>query len=75
MGEKFGYIDHSGKLVIPARFDAALDFDGGLALVEVHVCGDSDRAPRTGKCMKGRTDVAGYVDRQGKYVVAPSTRK
>jgi hypothetical protein len=33
LGGKWGYIDSAGKLVIPARFERAADFSGGLAAV------------------------------------------
>jgi hypothetical protein len=32
---KFGYIDRSGRLVMPAKFDMCLDFSEGLAAVQV----------------------------------------
>jgi WG containing repeat len=33
---KFGYIDTTGAMVIPAKFDAAADFSDGLAAVEIN---------------------------------------
>jgi hypothetical protein len=33
IGRKWGYIDHTGKLVIPARFDDAKRFHGRYAVV------------------------------------------
>lgn len=33
--DKYGYIDASGKMVIPAQYDYAFDFSEGLALVEL----------------------------------------
>jgi hypothetical protein len=33
VGKKWGYIDHSGKLVIPLQFDDAKRFQGRLAIV------------------------------------------
>lgn len=34
-GEKAGYIDQTGRVAIPAKFDAALEFSDGLAAVLV----------------------------------------
>ncbi len=34
-GNGFGFIDASGKLLIEARFDSALDFSEGLAPVKI----------------------------------------
>src|SRR5690606_19927497 len=34
-GKKFGYIDRSGQLVIPAQYDRAQPFSDGLAAVAV----------------------------------------
>jgi len=54
-GEKWGYIDRTGQLVIPAHFDEAGDFSEGLARVKV----------------KGDPDKWGYIDKQGNYVIPP----
>ena len=34
-GEKWGYIDQTGRLIIPFKFDSAQDFSEGLAAVEI----------------------------------------
>lgn len=34
-GKKWGYIDHAGNVVIPARFDSTAQFSEGLAAVLV----------------------------------------
>jgi hypothetical protein len=34
---KYGYIDKTGRIVIPAKFDTAGSFSGGLACVGVKV--------------------------------------
>ena len=33
VGKKYGYIDHSGQVVIKPRFDQAWSFHEGLALI------------------------------------------
>ena len=33
-GKSWGYIDKSGKLIVSAKYDKALDFCGGLAPVK-----------------------------------------
>jgi hypothetical protein len=44
----WGYIDHAGKLVIPANFDSADDFSGGLARVSL-ADGSDGYIDKTGK--------------------------
>jgi WG repeat protein/PKD domain-containing protein len=51
----YGYIDKSGKIVIPAKFGYAAEFHEGLALV-------AKDFRRTGW---------GYIDQQGEYVIEP----
>lgn len=53
---KWGFIDRNGKLVIPAKFDAADSFCGGLAVVAVN---------------KGDKLKFGFIDKTGKYTVQP----
>ena len=53
---KFGFINKSGKVVIPPQFDYADDFKNGFAIVRV---GDSS----TGKL--------GFIDKTGTFVVNP----
>lgn len=50
-----GYVDSSGKLVIPPRFEQAGPFDDGVARVEVRDC-------RSG---------VGAIDRTGKFLIPP----
>lgn len=47
-GGRYGYMDHAGRLAIAARFAAAEDFSGGLALTcsQGAGCGWVDRAGR-----------------------------
>lgn len=55
LGEKWGYIDKSGRVRITPQFDEAWPFSGGIARV------------RQG----GLTGLFGYIDTQGRYVVPP----
>ena len=52
---KYGFIDRTGKIVIPCKFDFAHDFSEGLALV--------------GKGTGQFSRKYGYIDMQGKQVV------
>jgi predicted NUDIX family NTP pyrophosphohydrolase len=54
---EFGYIDRSGKMVIVPQFDRASRFSGGLAEVQV---------------VDARGYARGYIDKQGRYIWAPS---
>ena len=56
VGDKYGFIDKTGKFVIEPRFDFADSFSGGLAAIRV-----GDEA--TGKY--------GYIDLQGTMVIEP----
>lgn len=47
VGEKWGYIEPSGKLVIPAQYDAAESFVEGVALVRTNRAGWEERQPDT----------------------------
>lgn len=55
-GAKFGYIDLTGKIVIPPQFFVARDFAEGLAAVRVEETPDSRY---------------GYIDRTGYMTIAP----
>lgn len=55
-GGKFGYIDKTGKLLIPPQFFGAQDFSEGLAAVRIEETRDSK---------------FGYIDRSGQMVIAP----
>jgi hypothetical protein len=47
VGGKFGFIDKTGKMVIPPKYDDAFSFSEGLALVKI---GDKFRyIDKTGK--------------------------
>ncbi|MGF1600925.1 MAG: WG repeat-containing protein [Chloroflexi bacterium AL-N5] len=56
--DKYGYIDRTGKLVIPFQFAEAGDFSEGLAWVGF----DSDDSDSS-------VDQYGYIDRTGKLVI------
>src|SRR5207249_1477743 len=68
LGDKWGYIDKQGMLVISPRFDRASMFAEGLAAVEIDRTGD-----RSAVC---QTDDAscvgkwGYIDKRGTLVIA-----
>ncbi len=83
---KYGFIDHSGKIVIPPTYDHALDFQGGLSMVSVgEKCGFIDLTgkpviePRFEDCMPFAEEMAavqvgkkwGYIDKAGKIVIEP----
>src|SRR5437868_9194689 len=56
---KWGYMNASGKIVIPPQFDAADYFYEGLARVTV----DKKKREGIGK--------GGYIDKTGKWVIKP----
>lgn len=56
VGGKKGYIDKTGKLVIPPEFTYAYPFSEGLAAVTKSVSGD---------------DGWGYIDTAGRWVIEP----
>ena len=59
MGEKWGFADKSGKVVIAARFDSAKSFGtDGLAIV-----GQGDTA--------GSGPLQGFIDKTGSFVISP----
>jgi hypothetical protein len=54
--EKYGYIDKTGKIIIPPKFDHATDFSEGLAAISK---GDAE------------TGLMGYIDTKGNVVIKP----
>src|SRR3989339_68982 len=56
---KYGYIDQTGKFIIPPQFDGADSFTNGIAKVEI------------GSWMKKEYRF-GYIDKTGKYIWGPS---
>ena len=69
-GGKSGYMDKTGKLVIPAMFVDAEDFSEGLAAVQVtgemRWCPADEAGSRYGSAKS-----YGYIDRNGKMVIPP----
>ena len=61
VGEKWGYIDRSGEVVIPFQYAHALPFSEGLGAVRLL---DTARP-------YGEEDWWTYVDREGKQVLPP----
>ena len=53
MGNKKGYIDHTGRIVIPATFDDAHPFRDGLAQIQIN----------------GKYGILGFIDHTGKMVI------
>lgn len=66
-GEKWGFINTEGELVIPAKFTAVGQFSHGLA--PVYVGGDCDvcTGPRGGRW--------GYINQEGRLVIEPQFRR
>jgi len=61
VGDKWGYIDKTGRIVIKPQFDAAHPFTEGLALVEISPPYESGR-------YYSRRLIIGYIDKTGKYI-------
>jgi hypothetical protein len=85
-GGKFGYIDHSGKILIPCEFEDADDFSEGLARVEmtskwgfINKQGHFVVKPEfdlvfnysDGVATVENGDKVGYVDKMGKFLWEP----
>jgi hypothetical protein len=83
---KYGFIDHSGKMVIPPAYDKALAFSDGLSVVYVGMqCGFIDTAgklvaqPQFDDCMPFAEGMAavksgnqwGYIDQSGTIAIKP----
>jgi hypothetical protein len=64
IGDKRGFIDGSGALVIPAMFDSAGSFHEGLARVEVGVV-------QTGRSFDHSDSTWGFIDETGAFVAEP----
>jgi WG containing repeat len=68
-GTKVGYIDTTGKLVIPAKFDEAEGFRWGIAKVRVEWYKPDPDNPGQKKTIT----TYGFIDKQGRYLVKPTT--
>ena len=55
-GFRYGYVDRTGAVVIPPRFEAAFGFSEGLAVVAVKETGATKY---------------GYIDKTGAWVIQP----
>lgn len=70
IGEKWGFIDTTGTLAVPATFLAASSFSEGLAAVEVPIemawCRGGSDGSRYGTPKR-----YGYIDKSGKLVIPP----
>jgi hypothetical protein len=64
VGDKWGYIDKTGKFVINPQYDSALQFENGIAEVGLKV-------PRKPDSIMDDYQY-GYIDRTGKYIWQPS---
>ena len=79
IGEKWGFIDKTGKEVVPPKYDEVGDFHDGLAVV---IVGDYYRVVKAafakGGVIDSRTWVYtweyGFIDKTGKEVVPPQYR-
>ncbi len=64
-GEHFGYIDHTGKLAIAARFTAAGPFHGGLA----SACISTEPGPASPAGVPNSR--CGFIDKTGSFIFTP----
>jgi len=77
VGEKKGYIDKTGKLVINPKYDVAADFQEGLALVCVGECTTDNilgyrYTKDFNKEMVEQSFKYGFIDESGKMVINPA---
>jgi hypothetical protein len=69
--ERYGYIDTTGKMVIPPQFDRAEAFRWGIAKVGVkHLVVDPKDPIRPGE--KKAVFYYGFIDKQGRYLIEPT---
>jgi hypothetical protein len=70
--ERYGYIDTTGKIVIPPQFDRAEAFRWGIARVGVkHFVVDPKDPIRPGA--KKAVFHYGFIDKKGRYLVEPTS--
>jgi len=68
VGDKWGYIDKTGKFSINPVYDSPGRFEHGIAMV-----GISSRAKNLDpNPFKGIDDKNGYIEKTGKYIWQPS---
>jgi len=86
VGDKWGYIDRSGKMVIKPQFDAAESFFEGSAKLIIGGC--IDKAGRmvinaqfddaegvtSGLARVSNGDKSNYIDKEGKHVLGPTNQ-
>jgi hypothetical protein len=65
---KYGFMDRTGKEVIPAKFDTVMDFSEGWACVWDKM----NFEPNAGRLEGG---VSGYINTLGEWVLEPKTRE
>ncbi|MEH2260352.1 protein kinase domain-containing protein [Nostoc sp.] len=63
IGNKYGYVDQAGKLVIQVQFDIAHDFSEGWAAVNI--------GARKSLFGDGSGGKWGYIDKRGSWVIKP----
>ena len=68
-GGKWGFIDKTGKVVIPPQFDWTMEFSEGLAAVVIHTETRTPN-PNSGEDIR-TTSKWGYIDPTGKMVIKP----
>jgi hypothetical protein len=68
-GTKVGFINTTGKLVIPVKFDGAEGFRWGIAKVRVERYEPDPDNPGQKKTIT----TYGFIDKQGRYLVEPTT--
>jgi hypothetical protein len=66
-GDKMGFFNRTGQVVIPARFDAAFPFHDGLAAV----CVGARKVKQAGQPTLTEGGQWGYIDRKGEVVIPP----
>jgi len=87
INQKYGFIDHTGKIIIPAEFDYATEFSEGLSLFRTGIqLGYIDKTGKilikksfdyaysfhNGLAMVYEQDRLGYIDQTGKFVWKPT---
>ncbi|HEY0545661.1 MAG TPA: WG repeat-containing protein [Pyrinomonadaceae bacterium] len=75
-GEKWGYIDRNGKLVVAPRWKEVHPFKDGVAAVVDKQAGYAyTPLPEEGDGFEIGVLACGYIDKTGRYVIAPSVER